>query len=165
MDKKRKVEFNEDEYKRQKLEIENLRKELEKSKEVITNLESEKSKIQLDFNMLKGKNKGDYDFLFEYANNGDIESQYEVGRLYYEGIHKQKNITKAVEWFTKAGDSGHINAQNFIGWIYDTGVDEIKQNKNIAKIWYLKSAQQNNATGIHNLAILYLQNSEGTKEN
>ncbi|MCL2072775.1 MAG: sel1 repeat family protein [Marinilabiliaceae bacterium] len=53
------------------------------------------------------------------ANQGDVETQFEVGKYYYYGlIVVEKNIEKAFEWFLRAAEQGHAEANFFVGSIH-----------------------------------------------
>ena len=57
------------------------------------------------------KFKEAFDTLFDaaaYENNS--EAQYYIGMMYYDGTGVEKNIDKAVKWWTKARRSGHVDA-------------------------------------------------------
>lgn len=70
----------------------------------------------------------------------DQLENYKLGNAYLFGSDKiEINVTKAVEYFTKACDNGHTNSCYSLGDIYRNGKNEIKKDINKAKK-YLKSA-------------------------
>ncbi len=64
------------------------------------------------------KVKVDYsDDLFNRATAGDIQSQYEMGRVLFSGAGIDKSVVMAQKWFQRAADQGHPGAQFFLGSI------------------------------------------------
>lgn len=66
------------------------------------------SKIYLEQN----KYKEAYEFAHKAAKYNNAESEYNLGVFYEQGIYVDKNIDKAVYWYTRAGAQGHLDAQN-----------------------------------------------------
>ena len=56
--------------------------------------------------------------LMEKAEQGDAESQYQLGLLYLDGIGIKKNEKLAAELFKKAMDQGHLDAQRKLAFCY-----------------------------------------------
>ena len=56
------------------------------------------------------------------AQNGDKETQYKLGRCYYDGTMEAANdINEAMEWFKKAANQGHRESAYYLGNIlYNT---------------------------------------------
>jgi len=52
------------------------------------------------------------------AENGDVDSQYDLGNMYTEGIGVDPDITKAAAWYEKAASQGYEKAQYKLGLIY-----------------------------------------------
>lgn len=59
--------------------------------------------------------------LVEKAEKGDAETQWTVGCVYYDGLHRPKNDTQAYQWFLKAAMQGHTEAQIALGSCYELG--------------------------------------------
>jgi len=57
------------------------------------------------------------DDLFNRATAGDIQSQYEMGRVLFSGAGIDKSVAMAQKWFQRAADQGHPGAQFFMGSI------------------------------------------------
>ena len=55
------------------------------------------------------------------ARRGDVEAQYELGRMYRDGHIVTKSDTEAVKWLQKAADKGFVKAQNDLGFMYENG--------------------------------------------
>ena len=62
--------------------------------------------------------------LFDKAQDGDTESQYELGKLYFKGAGLKKDISKAQQWLHAAAAGGHVRAQALLDTISDMGVAE-----------------------------------------
>ena len=79
---------------------------------------------------------------------------YELGVCYYYGNGVEKDLTKAVEWFTKAAEQGYVSAQYNLGYCYENG-DGIDKSLTKAVEWYTKAANQGDADAQCNLGICY----------
>ena len=58
-----------------------------------------------------------------------------------KSFNDQKDYTKAMEWYLKAANQGHAQAQVMIGWYYKNGY-AVEANTDKALDWYLKAAKQ-----------------------
>ena len=65
-----------------------------------------------------------------------------------------KDYVHAVEWFKKAADKGHADAQCGLGYCYDKG-QGVQQDYSLAVYWYRKAAEQGNAIAQSNLGYCY----------
>ena len=45
------------------------------------------------------------------AKKGNADAQYELARMYRDGRGVSKNDSSVVEWYTKAANQGHADAQ------------------------------------------------------
>jgi TPR repeat protein len=59
--------------------------------------------------------------LVEKAEKGDAETQWTVGCVYYDGLHRPKNDKQAAQWFLEAAMRGHTEAQIALGSCYELG--------------------------------------------
>lgn len=82
--------------------------------------------------------------------------------MYYNGEGTPKDMEKALYWYEKAAEQGHINAQFYCGWMNDNG-EGTPQDKSKALQWYEKSAEQGNATAQFNCGNMY-DNGIGTEK-
>ena len=103
------------------------------------------------------------------AITGDAEAQYRLGECYFIGRGAPQNYAKAVKWYRKAAEQGHVKAQVAMGdycynrHIYATGVmDSFRailpyndHDKIEAVKWYRKAAEQNYAPAQCNLGSCY----------
>ena len=101
------------------------------------------------------------------AELGDPEAMVNLGRVYYM---EKKNTAQAEKWFRMAADMGDSDGQWWLGKLYFEGLSFIKGTFKLKKDYdkafslYLKSAEQNNATGQRLLGEMY-ENGLGVKKN
>ncbi len=57
------------------------------------------------------------------ARAGDPVAQYEVARMYFEGIGVEQDTAEALKWATKAAEQGEPYAQFTLGLMYMRGQD------------------------------------------
>lgn len=74
------------------------------------------------------------------ADYGDEESQYVIARAYDLGQEVDQNPRKAVAFYQKAGDQGHIDACMRLGEIY-TENKYVKRDDEKALYWYTKAGK------------------------
>ena len=89
-------------------------------------------------------------------NPTTAEEQYELGKAYHygtDGIPEDKK--EAVEWYTKAAERGHIEAQMALGQIYYIDSDAVNFLIEKAKHWYTKAAEQGNEEAQVQLGFIY----------
>ena len=105
---------------------------------------------------------GDKDIVIDYAkalqyytiaaDQGDIPSKAEIGRIYHNGFWVAKDTKKAFVYFKEAADKGNAVGQNGLGVMYDIDQDFVK-----AKALYELAANQGNAKGQYNLGFSYFK--------
>lgn len=97
------------------------------------------------------------------AKEGHIDSQFNVGVMYEQGIGVAKNDKEAVFWYEKAAAQGSSAAQYNLGVLYENGrgtaVDFAKAND-----MYRKASIQGDPLAVGNLGMLYIR-GDGVKEN
>ena len=90
------------------------------------------------------------------AKEGHIDSQFNVGVMYEQGIGVAKNDKEAVFWYRKAAAQGSSAAQYNLGVLYENGrgtvVDFAKAND-----MYRKASVQGDALAVGNLGMLYIR--------
>ena len=64
--------------------------------------------------------------------------------MYSNGQGVEQDYKKAVEWYRKAAEQGHADAQNNLGFMYYTG-QGVEQDYKKAVEWYRKAAEQGHA--------------------
>ena len=75
------------------------------------------------------------------ANSEELSDIYDLGTSYFYGIGVSQNYETSVEYFRKAAEQGHAEAQWSLGLCYFEGTG-VKQNYETAVYWYRKSAEQ-----------------------
>ena len=84
---------------------------------------------------------------------------YQVGLWYHAGGCLKPDGTKAVEWFRRAAEQGHADAQYELGLRYYYGyyysVDAIEQDDEEAAQWIQKAAEQGHSRAAWWLGDLY----------
>jgi hypothetical protein len=80
------------------------------------------------------------------AEQGDADSQYNLGQIYREGRVLPQNKKTALSWFarswyTKAAEQGHSKAQYNLATMYSQGDGVPVCDKTAAK-WYALAAEQ-----------------------
>lgn len=57
-------------------------------------------------------NEEAFKWALKAAEKGDLDSQYLVGLSYYKGQGTEENLSKAIQWLSKAMDHGHSEAKD-----------------------------------------------------
>lgn len=70
---------------------------------------------------LKVKKEGDIAKLQRLAEQGDLQSQFNLAERYREGIEINIDCDKAIYWYNKAANKGDIAAQSNLGVMYNLG--------------------------------------------
>ena len=76
------------------------------------------------------------------------------------------NIAHSDEFFDlqmKLAKQGDMEAQSFLGFMYDTG-DRVPENNKAAVLWYTKAAEQGDTLAQASLGVMY-DNGDGVPEN
>lgn len=98
--------------------------------------------------------EGDYESavsLFEdLAVKGDARAQYELGRLYYQGLGVSQNYNEASHWYSRSGRQGNADAQYSLGNMFLMG-EGVDQDDAKAIAWYEKAADQGHVAARHNV--------------
>ena len=98
----------------------------------------------------------------ELADQGHAESQYNLGRMYYNRHGVSKSYKKALAWYTLSANQGYDRAQNNLGVMYDTGKGfGIPRDRARAYELYKKSAAQNNIWAQNNLGMVHYYTKGG----
>ena len=102
--------------------------------------------------------KGNYSQAFsmykEYAEQGDVDAQYALGVLYYDGKGVNQDIQQAAKWITMAAEKGVTKAQLFLGNLCFDG-EGMKQDYEEAAKWYLLAAKKGNVDAQFNMGLIY----------
>jgi len=90
------------------------------------------------------------DLLFNAANRGSIDAQYNLALRYFVKTYEippiDPDMEKAAYWFNEAAERGHIKAQIHIGDCYNLG-NGVPKDLEKANFWYTKAAEQGSSEG------------------
>jgi len=89
------------------------------------------------------------------AEDGDVEAQFRVARLYAEGKGVAPDDTAAVRWYRLAAAQGHARGQASLGFMLHTGRGT-EYDVAEAIEWYRKAANQGRASAQFNLGKIHL---------
>jgi TPR repeat protein len=93
------------------------------------------------------------------AENGKVESQYNLGVLYAKGLGVQKDYQEAARWYRKAAEQSQAQAQYSLANLYALGLG-VEADHSEAAQWYRKAADQGLPQAQYNLGVL-LENGQG----
>ena len=96
------------------------------------------------------------------AEQGDAQSQSNLGRMYSSGQGVPQDYTEAVKWFRRASEQGDAFAQSYLGYLYFNGLG-IAQDYAEAVRLYKLAADQGLAEAQLNLGNKYL-GGEGVRQ-
>ena len=88
------------------------------------------------------------------AEQGNIDAQFNLARMYSDGEGVAKDSTKAFEWYSKAAELGLSKAQFNLGWMYFRG-DGVTEDAAKAAEWWRKAAEQGHADAQVNLGLMH----------
>lgn len=83
--------------------------------------------------------KWDFQWTLKTASYGDVQSQFELGRLYAEGKKIQQDYAQAAIWYEKAAAQGHVESMCALANLYLEGLGLIVDVKK-ALFWYKQAA-------------------------
>lgn len=110
---------------------------------------------------------GNYNKAFEIlepmAREGNVNAQYNLGRMYAKGKGVSRDFAKAVHWFRKAADQGYVSAQYNLGVMYDNG-QGVDKSYTDAIQWYHKAADQGHPKAQFSLGFMNA-NGQGVTQN
>ena len=97
------------------------------------------------------------------ADHDCTYSQCLLGIMYEKGVGVEKDISKAIDWYTKAANKGMAEAQYRLGRLYYFG-KEVKRDPKKAAEWFDKAAQQGIGKAQYYLGKMYLKGDGVPKE-
>jgi TPR repeat protein len=110
---------------------------------------------------------GDYTTAYQLwkplAEHGDVDAQFALGSLYYDGIGVPVDHTESSYWYHLAADQGHASAQYNMGNAYMRG-EGVRQDRNIAIYWWKKAAKQGISEAQTNLEMAYRESDVTDKD-
>ena len=96
------------------------------------------------------------------AYEGDVDAQFEFGKLFASGEIIVRDYKQAAFWFLKSAEQDHLGAQWALGLMYEHG-EGVEKNYDKAVFWYTKSAEQGDARAQNDLGLMYY-NGKGVKQ-
>ena len=90
------------------------------------------------------------------ADEKHLEASEELGKKYVQGDGVKENLSKAVTYLTPAAEAGSMNAQAFLGLVYNNKYYP-RRSEEAAIKWYTLAANQGHPYAMHNLAVIYAQ--------
>ncbi len=90
---------------------------------------------------LDTKHREFWQWLLTQAESGDIESQYLLGYLGVENSPGDIQHSR-IKWLESAAQSGHPEAQIYLGRLYSQGELQANNSESLAHTWFLKAAEQ-----------------------
>lgn len=75
------------------------------------------------------------------ARAGDMESQYDLGKMYTEGVGVDTDMKKAIDWYEKAAAQGYEKAQFKLGLIYHEG-SSVEKDRALAFKLFKQAAEK-----------------------
>ncbi len=105
--------------------------------------------------------KGDRDtaevIFIELAEQGHVESQYELATIYFKERGGPEGKGKeAYRWYRLAAEKGYAKAQHKLGLIASVGMFGLKSTE-VAIKWYDKAAKQGLVEAQHDLGVFYVK--------
>lgn len=102
------------------------------------------SEYELGFIYLKSNksalNKRGIDLLFKSAENGNVNSQYALGQIFFFGDYGiEQNQEVSSKWFLRAAENNEPNSQHEIACRYEQG-DGVVKNPEKAHYWWERAA-------------------------
>jgi len=94
--------------------------------------------------------------LIKAAEQGNVEAQYKLGRMFDNGWYGTQSNRKAEKWYRKAAEQGNALAQYYLG--------RITEDKTKALKWYRMSAEQGNTEAQYEIGNAY-SNGRGVAPN
>ena len=74
------------------------------------------------------------------AHKGIAIAQYNLGKMYINGISVSQDHAKAYEWISKAAHQGLPEAQHMLGFMYANGIG-VEKNHLKAEDWFSKASK------------------------
>lgn len=79
--------------------------------------------------------------IHKLAEDGDVNSQYQLATRYESGHLEKQNFERALYWFRKAAENGNQMAMNSLAHIYEKGLDGVAADAKTAKYWADKALE------------------------
>ena len=103
---------------------------------------------------LKGNFRQAFDAYLVLANEGIVDAQLAVGRLYESGDGVEQNDAEAARWLERAATQGHVLAQYELAQLY-AAEDSAVRDFGRANHWFQKAAEKGHAEAQFNVGVAY----------
>ncbi len=97
---------------------------------------------------------GSVEWYQKNAEQGDIEAQMQLAKMYECGDKVAQNEGEAFKWYTKAAKQGNVDAQYKLGCMYRNG-NGVEVNKKKAIYWYELATSKGHAKAPYYLGYMY----------
>lgn len=89
----------------------------------------------------KPLDSADMDTYLRQAQDGDMDAQYNLGILFYNGKGMSRDLGEAARWFLLAAEQGDADARYNLGLMYGRG-EGVDKNLDESRRWLLQAAEQ-----------------------
>lgn len=90
------------------------------------------------------------------AEQGNVEANYLIGKMYFEGVCVENDNEIAADWYKKAAEKDYADAQNMLAKMYFEGIG-VQQDYDKSAKWALKALEFNDYTeSLYVLSMMYL---------
>lgn len=113
-------------------------------------------------NFTKEKNEMMVESLKIAAEGGNVESQMNLGEIYYYGLGVKADPNEAAKWYLKAAEQGDVKSQSMLASMYMAGFG-VKQDTGTGLKWLKKAAEQGDEISQFGLGIMHLLGSDDPK--
>jgi len=108
-------------------------------------------------------NRSSFNSEMQHAENGNAESQYNIGNMFTKGNGTGIDLKQAVSWYEKAASQGHIKAAYKLGLAHYEGAGVRKSGKQALK-WFSIAADDGYAPAHYYLGKLHAEGN-GVRRN
>lgn len=112
----------------------------------------------------RNNNMKAHDLWLPLAESGIAEAQYSLGFLYQSGLGPERDIKKAIAWYTNAAEQNEARAQFNLGVLLLNNEDDIEEDVEAGMLWLTRSAENNNARAKEFLIGLYSNGQYGVEK-
>ncbi|MDH4560838.1 sel1 repeat family protein [Pseudomonas sp. BN411] len=104
----------------------------------------------------------EFERIRQQAMRGDLDSQYQLGSLYFVG-KPQKDLKQAEYWWKQAADKGHSQSAFSLAFLYTGRADPAFADQRAMHKYLNQASAAGNAMAQHVLGSMYAQGAEGLK--
>ena len=96
----------------------------------------------------------DIDSLRQRAEQGDVDAQIALGKIYLNGKEVPQNYAEAEKWYRLAAEKGHISAQLVLGGLHYAGEGVLQNHAEAFKL-YRCAAEQGESGAQYLVGMMY----------